>query len=306
MTMARARLPVVLHLLAVLPCAAPADASESPTVVASLTAGTRLFDLAWQTAAAPSGNGVNPPFSGEWNDLAAAEGTVGLGVRFAALQLRGEATYGRIFAGRSSISAFADDSRDQVTYRSEQRSDRGDTREATVAMGVRMRLARSVEALCEIGYSGSEQRVVLRDGVQAVPASGPYSGLDSRYLARWQGHWLGLEGTWDVLAAWTLSAAVRYQWVAYHGELDLNLRDDLAHPRSVEQSGNGHAIAAGLGVAWHLTRRTAVDLQVSREDARVSDGRDQTNYANGGSDVTRLEEASLGAWVLRCGLRWEY
>lgn len=305
--MGHLRSTVLLRALVMLPgMGMPISGSEPLVLDSTLSAGERVFDLDWRTASAPTVNGVNPPFTASWKGITAVEATIGLRLRAGGLQLRGEATYGRIISGSSSISAFADDSRTQTIYRSDQRSDGGDTREGTVALGIPVNITRTVDALCEFGYTSSEQRLTLTDGVQVIPAGGPYAGLDSRYLARWQGPWIGLSGSWNVLQSWALCVNCRYQWVDYRDELDLNLRSDLAHPRSIDQEGFGHAVAAGAGVIYHLTRRSDIQLLFTYEESRVADGQDHVNYSSGVIDNVPLNEVRLSAWTLRCGLRWEY
>lgn len=302
------RSTIMLRTLLILPAAAmPASGQEHIDWETSLAGGARIFDLTWRTAAAPTSNDANPPFTASWKNITAAEETVGLCVHNEWLQLRGAVTYGRIIAGNSSMTAFADDSRQQVTYHSDQRSDGGDAYEGTLALGLRWsNFADTLFAVYEVGYTRSDQHLTLTDGVESVPTSGAYAGLDSTYHAAWQGPWLGAQGSWEFRRSWTLFANCRYQWVGYRGELDLNLRSDLAHPRSIEQDAQGYAVIVGLGVGYQLGWKTACRLQLSHEDSRTADGHDRVNYANGGADDVHLDDANLSAWTLRFGLTWEY
>jgi len=299
---------VQLRALALLSgCLLPMCGSDEVAWESSLTVARRTFDLEWRTAAAPTGNGANPPFTATWDDIAAIETTFELCVHNDYLHLRAAATYGRIDSGSSSISAFADDTRAVTTYRSDQRSDDGDTREGTLALGLRWHSdSGRVRLVPEVGFTRAEQHLTLTEGVQVTPASGPYAGLDSRYRTSWQGTWLGLSGAWEVAPAWALIAHCRYQWVDYRGELDLNLRTDLAHPDSIEQAARGYAVVVGAGVASYLSPTTEVQVLLSHEDWRVADGRELVNYQNGSSDAVPLNSVTLSAWVVRCGLRWEY
>jgi hypothetical protein len=307
--MAGQRIPMLIGLLATLPAwAAPLRASEGYSWDGAFGGGMRSFDLEWRTAAAPTSNGANPPFTARWEDIRAAEATVALGLHYDdRLHLRGEVGYGRITAGSSSISAYADDARSQTTYRSDQRSDGGDVLEALMALGVSVaNAANTVRLLGEFGYLHSQQRLTLTDGVESTPAPGPYAGLDSRYQARWQGPWAGVSASWAVGGPWELTIGCRGALVDYRGELDLNLRTDLAHPRSIEQSGNGFAVAAGAGISCRMTRALGIQALIEREQWRIRDGHDRVHYASGASDDVPLLEARLSAVTLRCGLRWEY
>jgi hypothetical protein len=305
----RTAVRILLPALALLPGGGPLSASSLEAVEweTSVSGGVRRFDLSWRTAMAPTGSSLNPAFTFAWNGITAVEADLGLCVHNQWLQLRGGLTYGRIVAGDSTSAAFADDRREQTTYRSQQRSDGGDTREGTLALGLRWgdRID-TLAAVYEVGFTRSEQRLTLTDGVETTPATGAYAGLDSRYHACWEGPWLGVSGTWNLLDRWALLARCRYQVVRYRGDLDLNLRSDLAQHRSIEQAGDGYAVAVAAGIAWHLAWKTDLDLLLSHEDWRVADGRDRVNHRDGSSDDVRLDDVNLSAWVVRLGLRWEY
>lgn len=306
--MNRAPISMLTRAMILLPGAlSSASAGEDLAWDTTLDVGTRSFDLEWRTAAAPTGNGANPPATGSWDGITTAEATVGLGLHYGTLHLRGEGIYGRIIAGDSSVSVFSDDSRTQTTDRSEQSSDEGDVREGTVALGVSVgNAADTLRLMCEFGFTHSEQRLTLSDGVQVVPATGAYAGLDSHYEARWQGPWIGLSGSWEVVRSWVLLAGCRGQMVEYRGVMDFNLRSDLAHPRSIEQAGSGFALAVGAGIVHRLTSSTDIRVLLTREQWRVTDGDDRVNYSNGTSDDVPLLDVTLSVWILRCGLRWEY
>lgn len=298
----------LLPALALLPGGVlPLSASEDIGWDVMLAGGTRTFDLTWRTAAAPTGNGANPPFTASWDDITTVDATAGLGLRYYGMHLRGELTYGRIIDGSSGIKAYADDSHSQVTYHSEQRSDDGEVREGMLALGLSMsNAANTLTVIGEFGFTHSEQHLTLSDGFQIVPATGAYAGLDSHYDTRWKGAWIGMSGSWRVLPSWTLLANGRFHLVDYYGVMDFNLRTDLTHPRSIEQSGNGYAGSVGVGVVCHLNRSADIEVLLSREEWRIADGEDRVNYSNGTSDDVPLVEVILSAWNLRLGLRWEF
>lgn len=291
-----------------LPLANPrVAASDDFTLDTAFSAGTRLLDATWSTSSAPTGNGTNPPFTATWDDITTLEASGGLRLHNDALHLRGDLTYGRVIAGTSSLKAYADDTRTQTTYHSEQHSDSGDVREVTVALGLRAHSSDGVlQALGEFGYTYSEQRLSLTDGVQKIPTTGPYPGLDSRYVSRWQGAWIGLTGSWQMVDTWTLTASARLQMVSYDGEMDLNLRSDLSHPRSIDQSGDGYAYEVGLGVIHRLSQSVHLEFEVNRTAGRIADGTENVNYRTGAHDEVPLESAEYSTWILHGGVRWEF
>lgn len=284
----------------------PLCGSDAVTVQLALSGGVRQFDLSWRTAGM-TGLPALDPITAAWNDLTVGEATLGLSLYTDWVHLRGSVTRGRIVDGDSSLTAYADTSRSVVTSRSEQDSDHGRTGDETVAMGLRLRTAdNSADLIIEVGFSHSEQHLTLTDGIQVVPATGPYDGLDSSYHAHWEGPWLGLSGSWRVLSSWSLLAQVRTQLVEYRGEMDLNLRADLAHPRSIVQTGDGYAVTVGGGIAYHVTTHASIQALVSHDEWRVADGRDRVQYVDGSSEEVPLDTVSLRALTVTCGLVWRF
>lgn len=284
----------------------PVCGSDAVTVQLALSGGVRQFDLIWRTAgrtALPA----QDPITAAWNGIAVGEATIGMSVAIDRLHVRGSVTRGWIFAGDSSMTTYTDTSRSEVTSRSEQDSDHGRTGEESLALGWRWNSPdHRADLTAEVGYSRSQQHLTLTDGIQTVPATGPYTGLDSTYRADWEGPWLGLSGSWRALSSWSILAYARAQLVEYRGVLDLNLRADLAHPRSIEQKGDGYAVTVGGGIAYHLTTCTSLQALVSHEERRVADGRDRVNHLDGSSEEVPLDAVQLRAFTMTCGLVWRF
>jgi len=75
----------------------------------------------------------------------------------------------------------------------------------------------------------------MTDGVQIIPASGPFPGLASSYDAQWIGPWLGAEALIEAERGWSIMANFEYHLADYSASANWNLRTDLAH-RSVSDT----------------------------------------------------------------------
>ena len=290
------------------PVAAPNAGVSAPAsgFQAGLAIGYRRVDLSWQTAASTSGSAPVAPFTAEWRHVELVESALSLSYGNGPLRLRGEFTYGTAFSGTSRLSGYADDSRQQETYRSQSRSDDGERWAGTGAMGCMLTGAWDMRFTPEVGYTWSRQRFALTDGEQIIPATGPYPGLDSSYQATWQGPFLGLDVALPLGAQWQLQAHAAYRWADYGGKADWNLRSDLTHPDSLVQSAHGDGTAVGLGVAYHPSTHLWWQLDGELEHWQARSGISRTSYLSGAQDETALVSVRSASYAVQAGLRWEF
>jgi hypothetical protein len=105
------------------------------------------------------------------------------------------------------------------------------------------------------GYGAQEVTLGTASGHRndrTTPAS-PIQGLDSTYDASWLGPWLGIDLSFQITERVALFGSLEYHWAAFHAEGNLNLRNDLAHPRSFEQDADGKGFLITLGAEYLLT-----------------------------------------------------
>ena len=309
-----ARRPALLPLLALAaalpPVVAEGFAPDAPAptalVALGLWTGYRELDVSWRTLATPAGAAPAAPTTADWRDLRAVEAGASLTWEAGPLQLRGALGYGRIFAGRNSLTAYTDDSRGVQLDRSENHSERGWLLDATLAAGWVLQPRPWLRLTPEAGYAWQLQHLTLTDGDQVVPASGPYDGLDSSYDARWSGPWAGLEATWRARPRLAFSARFAYHWADFHAQGDFNLRSDLAHPDSFDQDAGGRGLVGAIGLSYTSTPGLTWWLQLEIEHWRAWGGTNHTHDALGGQADTTLDEARSDGHALLAGLRWGF
>jgi Protochlamydia outer membrane protein len=154
-----------------------------------------------------------------------------------------------------------------------------------------------------IGYSYHEQNIQFEDGVQIIPATGPFSGvLDSEYRASWYGPWIGFE--FEVLKNnWSITTQYSHHWAEYYADATWNLRTNFAQPKSFEQISEGEGDRVSLTLTKHWKSDWDAFLNFGMETWDTSSGLDRVFFANGNVIESTLNEANWDSWWAGIGVR---
>lgn len=305
-------LSFLLPFLALFPFLPPALAADIKADL-TLATGYRVDDLHWNIA----GNSNNPNVLSEltWSDLQTLQATAsGSALVNEWLYLRGFLGYGYTFSGDNQDSDFSGNDRTQEYSRSSSSADGGSVLDAAIGVGYRFSLLSGRLKLAPLlGYSYSQQKLKQTDGVQVIatpakgtPAAGPLQGLDSSYDASWLGPWLGIDLSFDITERITLFGSFEYHWASFDAEGNLNLRSDLAHPKSYEHDADGKGFLITLGAEYHLSGPWAVNLSFNYQEWSTDPGVDRLYAANGSVQETRLNEVQWDSWSLMVGLVYRF
>ena len=259
--------------------AGAAAAADRPDFNVTFGPGYRVDDFSWSIAGTTSGTNPNILSELTWRDNKIAElrggGEVWLHDRpwGALVQL----SYGQIVDGEVQDSDYAGDNRTGEFSRSFS-TPTGDTWGADVGLAYRTRVYDSsvdkyALLIFSAGYTWQEQDLRAKEGVQVVPAYGPFSGLNTHYDTHWEGPWIGAQMEFETGDDITLSLGIKYAWTDYSAEADWNLRDDLAHPVSFrhDATGGGTLVTAGLrrDLGPHWTFGALIEVRDWTTDAGV-------------------------------------
>jgi hypothetical protein len=139
------------------------------------------------------------------------------------------------------------------------------------------------------GWFYYEDRIDITNGVQVIPPSGPFSGLDSDYEFGWEGFRTGLLYEWDFIKkpsrfrhALGIRAWGAYLWaVDYEGEGIWNLRTDLAQNPSFAHDADGDGFEGQIGLFYSPLKHFKMELAYKFLSLRAEDGTDTTFFSNG-------------------------
>jgi len=278
----------------------PTGAATAAIVESNITISPALrFDnLDWNTAGTPGGTSPNVLSELKWNDISSLQLQLGTEILInRRWYIKGYTDYGYIYGGDNRDSDYLGDNRTQEVSRSENDAGKGEVLDSSISFGIFLPLYDSeahatLVAIPQIGYSVHNQHLHSRDGYQTIPATGSFSGLDSTYETQWDGLWLGIDLRFQSSYYSTLIFRYEYHTADYYAEANWNLRDDLQHPTSVEQSteGTGNIIVLG----WHkeLDKDWLIGLDFTWQRWTTDAGKDRTFYSNGTYYETRLNEVN--------------
>ncbi len=198
--------------------------------------GYRVDDFNWNIAGDIYGNNPNILSELTWNDIEIYQikfhfKTILHGVCY----LRGSSGFGWIFNGESQDSDYSGDNRTSEFSRSINSADDGNILDVSLGIGYQFTFRLDSFGITPlIGYSYHRQNLTITNGIRIIPPTDPFPGLDSTYVAEWNGPFLGLDFTLKLNNKHTVFAEIEYHWANYYAKADWNLRSDFAHPKSFE------------------------------------------------------------------------
>jgi len=280
-----------------------------------LSAGYRVDQFTWNIAGDVTGRNPNVLSEYTWRDLETLQVRGGLRVLVHdALYLRASLSCGLIFEGDNQDSDFAGDGRTREFSRSNNSAKGGNTLDGAMGFGYQFRSGR-IRWIPLLGYSYSEQNLTLKDGYQTIsvpvpgvtpPPVGPIAGLNSAYDAAWKGPWAGFDLFFAVQERLTLFGVFQYHWSSYEAVANLNLRADLAHPKSFEHQAEGAGYVLAAGAEYAVKGPWIATLKAGYERWSTDPGIDRIYYADGSVAETRLNEVNWRTFALMLGVTYRF
>jgi hypothetical protein len=304
---------LLLANLAFFLCLNSAQAADIKTDL-SLATGYRVDDLSWNIAGSVYGTNPNVLSELTWSDLETLQAAVcGRALVNEWLYVRGSFGYGWTFSGDNLDSDFLGNNRTQEYSRSSNSAGGGTVLDAAVGLGYQFSfLSGRLRLAPLLGYSYSTQNLAINDGMQVIaspgltPPAGPIQGLDSTYDASWLGPWLGIDLSVEIMKRLTLFGNFEYHWATYDAEGNLNLRNDLAHPKSFGQDADGKGYLIALSTEYLLTESWSLNMSLNYQKWSTDPGHDHSYYANGFVAETRLNEVKWDSYAVMLGVVYRF
>jgi len=195
--------------------------------------------------------------------------------------LRGDYGYGQITRGDNQDSDYDGNNRTLEFSRSNNKSNGDDVSDAKLGVGIEIANLKlpSIQFTPWVGLSRHQQNLRMTHGVQTVPASGLFDGLNSTYKAEWSGPWAGLNARMQLDGKFVIRASLEHHWADYSGQGNWNLRDCLAHPKSFSHDAKGGGNNIGLSADVELDANLTLTLSMADSRWVTSSGSDTTHLA---------------------------
>ena len=278
----------------------------------SLRNGYRRDHLRWSIAGNKSGN--NPDILSEltWDNLRSytLNGHALLS-RESLIALRGSVEYGWIFGGENQDSDYLGNNRTFEFSRSNNTSDRGQLIDVSGGVGYpwtpeSVQYDYDFRLIPLAGYSYYQQNLTITNGVQTIPNSGSFAGLDSRYRAEWRGPWLGFDMDFKPYEKIWAYAGFEYHWASYLGNARWNLRDDFSQPKSFRHIADGWGVVGTLGMTYRLSDKWLIDGNAKFQTWTTDPGIDRTFFSDGTVGETRFRQAQWDSYTLSLGAHYRF
>lgn len=197
-------------------------------------------------------------------------------------------------------SVTAPDSFTSVSFDNESSKTKGGhVYDVNLAIGYQFRLCDNSFAITPVlGYAWNGQHLDFKRGDESTTAddtssssSSSVNNLHSKYKARWNGPFIGLDFDYRFCCEWSLYATYEFHWARYHARGDWNLRTDLLDGFE-QHSDEAHGSLGLIGIRWDFCECWTASIE----------GRFQCFTAKHGKDKAKIAELSAGDIETRCFL----
>lgn len=273
----------------------------------SLGSGYRKDELNWNIAGNSDGSNPNILSELKWTGLEIFQVEAKARKDFGDTYLTGYFDWGWINDGKNQDSDYNGDDRTQEYSRSNNSGDDGTVWDISTGVGFNITAYKYTPFKFSpvFGYSYHRQNLTITNGYQTIPHTGPFSGLDSTYNARWYGPWAGADLAYKTDRL-TLKGLFEYHLVEYYATANWNLRSDFAHPKSFEHTANGMGIIAELGADVSLGESWGAGFSLDAKRFTTGEGRDRTYFSDGSRSDTKLNEVNWNSYSAMLDLRYRF
>lgn len=267
----------------------------------NLSGGYRTDDFDWNIAG--DINGENPTVLSEltWRDVEmyelSAEATLDLPHAY----LRANAAKAWIVDGENRDSDYLGNDRTFEFSRSNNSTDDRSAMDLSVGAGLPLRVGERLALIPLGGVSYHELKLNITDGVQTIPSTGPFGGLNSTYESFWLGPWVGVDVVYAAPPRWRLFASAEAHWADYDARADWNLRTDFQHPKSFTQDAEATGLVTSCRLEYALNRTWALRASAGYSVWSTHPGHDVTYGSTGTNAETRLNEVTWESLSLLLG-----
>lgn len=278
------------------------DAAFASTNISEFSVGlsSRTNQLNWNIAGDLSGQNPNILSELTWTNIR----TLGLNLNTRItindqLFATGLLSYGWIYQGANQDSDYYGDNRTNEFSRSNNNSSKGNTFDASIALGYQ--LIKTDQWLISgfLGLSSYNQYLWITDGYQTVSVKPPFSfnpppigttfpDLNSSYFASWAGPWIGVTADYRITENLSVNCDFGYHMASYNGEGYWNLRSMTFY-----HTAQGIGINLSLGTDYRFNDKWSAGLNLESGNWSAGPGTDITYDI-----ITRLNQVNWSFFTI--------
>ncbi len=223
--------------------------------------------------------------------------------------IKGSGGYAWTFDGYGTETSYLSDGKNNA-FSSVQSNANGSTAwEASVALGYAFKFAES-DPVAQFnltplaGYMWQEQSLLLQDGVQSIPV---YSAIDSaltnRYVARWEGPWVGFDTDVLLFEQHQIFSAFSYHWANYTAAGEWQQNSALAQPTSFTHQANANGYLASIGYRYIASDLWSAHLAFDYQNWASAKGEEDLYLSSGTVIRSQLNKVQRESFAVNAGVR---
>lgn len=275
-----------------------------------LSTGLREDNLKWNIAGPAVIGGVtyNPNILSEleWKNLKTWYNKIDLKGDQGRFALKLSFGYGQTFEGDVQDSDYLYSGRGGEFSRSKSDPKNSEMFDYLAALGYKYNITESSLFIFFVGYEWNQQKLKMKNGVQEIPASGSFNGLDSKYETLWQGALIGGDLDLALTPSQRLLLSYSYHFLDYEGKGYWNLRTDFQQDPSFKHEADGGGHKVNLEYTYFLNRHLGLNLKGEYRYYKVENGKDHTYFSNGSTSTTKFNESVWESYGVNAGITYRF
>ena len=220
--------------------------------------------------------------------------------------------YAWTFDGTGNESHYLADGQTQAFSSVSSSADGSTAWEASVAIGYAFKFAQD-SPIAQfnftplVGYQWSEQSLLLKNGVQTIPVYQPIdSSLTNRYIAKWQGAWLGFDTDVLLFEQHQIFTSFSYHWADYSAVGQWQQNDALQQPVSFKQQADAGGYLASIGYRYFVDELWSAHVAFDYQNWESAKGDEQLFLSSGQTIQSQLNEVKRESFAVNMGVRFAF
>lgn len=287
--------------LSLLPCLSVHAQISMPKAEVSVSAGITRENFNWSIAGNLKGENPNVLSELIWKNLSGPNlnGVMNLKI-WRNLYYHFDFSNTFIKSGSAKDTDYGEDQRRAPSYSADVNSNQGKISFIRTGIGYQFLNRNNYTLKGFAGYTWNKQSLYLLPKEKNTQPN--IKTLNSTYKTTWKGAFIGVEGSKIINNFLTIGLNSSYEQLNYEATADWNLIDAFAHPKSFIHRAKGYGLSNKLFLSFKVHDFIALKLQGNHYYAVTADGIDELFLVDGGSALTRMNEASRQNIGLNAGI----
>lgn len=277
----------------------------------TLSTGIRRDGISWQGASDLSGSQTpnikkEVEFKNVQSWLARTDLSYTNNDKWAGVYGEGGFYWGSVLSGEGRDSDYTGDNRSGESSRITGDTSGGHMSGFSAALGYSLRWDQKdhVHRLTPVlGYARDYQNISFKNGTRSI-GTGSAAGLSNQYHSMWHGPFVGLDYQYNMDYTHYFRLRSEYHFAYYKADMDWNLRDDLAHPKSFKQEAEGDGLVLSLFYQYFLTEFFGVNALVGYQQWQA-EGTETTNALSGATKA-KLKDVTWDNYTFMGGVSYKF